>query len=1154
MKQNNCHYVLWTKARMFFAFVCVALGLVAQSAHATDPKWYAVQVSANVQASPAQITLSWPVDSNANSYTVYRKAPTATSWSQIASLSGGTSSYTDSNVTPGQTYEYQVSSSTAWNYSGYGYVLSGINAPLVENRGKVLLIVDSTYASDLASELTRLQQDLVGDGWTVTRKDVSRSDSPQNIKNLIKNEYNADPQNVKSVFLFGHVPVPYSGNFNPDGHPDHQGAWPADVYYADINGNWTDSSTYSGGATRTQNKNAPGDGKFDQSDLPSDVELEIGRVDLANMTAIANTSGLSEKELLRQYLNKDHNFRFTLINAQRRGLICDNFGEKDGEAFCASGYRAFSAMFGANNVNLVGQDQFFPTLGSQDYLWAYGCGGGSYTTCYGVGATEDFGRTDIKSMFTMLFGSYFGDWDAESNFLRGPLASKTYGLAAVWAGRPHWFVHPMALGETIGASAKRSQNNNSIYSRQNYGSRGVHIALMGDPTLRMHMVAPPSNVTLSGSTVSWSPSSDSAAQSYYVYRATSAAGPFTRVTATPVTSTSFNDSSAPAGTYTYMVRALKVERSGSGTYTNASQGAFVNGSTNGGSGSSGSGTPTNSTPVVTNTVTIPNVPTSLNAVALSSNQINLTWTDASTNESGFKVERKSNTSTSFVQIATLVANSTSYSSVNLNAGTPYSFRVRAYNSAGDSAPSTEVSATTTGGSSGNGGSTTNNSSASVYANFITTDSSAQGTWKGVYGSEGYIVVGGSSSLPSYAQITPSGKSDWVWQSSTADVRCPQKGGTATDRVAGCWYSAGTFTTDVNFTDGKAHRIAFYALDWDNNGRVQSVQVTDATTGAVLNSQNISAFSGGKYLVWEVKGRVKITFTRSSGANSVISGVFFDPASSSTTTTPPSTNTTVTVTAPTISPNGGTFTNSVNVTLASTTSGASIRYTTDGSTPTASSMLYASAFVLTNSATVKAIAFSGSTGSAVTTATFTRATVTTPVVTNTPPVVTTNVNQAQFVTVDTTTKGSWSGVYGKDGSSVMAYSSALPNYAQMSATGKGDWIWQWSTTDTRAVQKPNSLSDRVASTWYGDSFTVDLNLADGNSHRVAFYFLDWDKTSNRSQKVEVIDATTGAVINSQTVSNFGNGTYVVWNLKGHVKVKITKLTGYNAVLNGVFFGS
>jgi hypothetical protein len=81
--------------------------------------------------------------------------------------------------------------------------------------------------------------------------------------------------------------------------------------------------------------------------------------------------------------------------------------------------------------------------------------------------------------------------------------------------------------------------------------------------------------------------------------------------------------------------------------------------------------------------------------------------------------------------------------------------------------------------------------------------------------------------------------------------------------------------------------------------------------------------------------------------------------------------TTTVAAPTFSPPGGTYSTTQTVTLSSATSGATIRYTVDGSTPTASSPQYTAPISVPGSRTVNAIALkSGSTTSAVSSATYT----------------------------------------------------------------------------------------------------------------------------------------------------------------------------------------
>lgn len=97
--------------------------------------------------------------------------------------------------------------------------------------------------------------------------------------------------------------------------------------------------------------------------------------------------------------------------------------------------------------------------------------------------------------------------------------------------------------------------------------------------------------------------------------------------------------------------------------------------------------------------TVPAAPTNLQATAVSSTEIDLTWRDNSNNETGFAVDELVNGS--FQQIGTVNANITAARIVNLKPQTSYTFRVRALNGTLASAPSNQVTATTpAGGGSG----------------------------------------------------------------------------------------------------------------------------------------------------------------------------------------------------------------------------------------------------------------------------------------------------------------------------------------------------------------------------------------------------------------------------------------------------------------------
>ena len=66
-------------------------------------------------------------------------------------------------------------------------------------------------------------------------------------------------------------------------------------------------------------------------------------------------------------------------------------------------------------------------------------------------------------------------------------------------------------------------------------------------------------------------------------------------------------------------------------------------------------------------------------------------------------------------------------------------------------------------------------------------------------------------------------------------------------------------------------------------------------------------------------------------------------------------------------------------------------------------------------------------------------------------------------------------------------------------------------------------------------------------------MDWDGYGGgRSQRIDLIDAGTGTVLDSRTLSNFANGEYLLWNVTGSVTIMVTNLNpNSNALINGLF---
>ena len=273
-------------------------------------------------------------------------------------LPAGTSAWADTDIEPGIAYDYFVERTIPESrWQSAGFLRAGIEVPLVEDRGQIALVVEDTVQASLSTEIARLEEDLRGDGWIPVRAVARRASSPPEVKETIEALYRAAPDRLRQVLLLGHVPVPYSGNIAPDHHyrptgngltPTHQGAWPADIYYGDMVGAWTDTTVDTRNneypPTDPVNVNIPGDGKFDQGSATTDdkrprgarslaphrrgrIALAIGRVDLSDLPAF---DPRTEIDLLRAYLDKEHRFRHGQLAGERFAVVDDDFPIRTG--------------------------------------------------------------------------------------------------------------------------------------------------------------------------------------------------------------------------------------------------------------------------------------------------------------------------------------------------------------------------------------------------------------------------------------------------------------------------------------------------------------------------------------------------------------------------------------------------------------------------------------------------------------------------------------------------------------------------------------------------------------------------------------------------------------------------------------------------------
>lgn len=256
----------------------------------------------------------------------------------------------------------------------------------------------------------------------------------------------------------------------------------------------------------------------------------------------------------------------------------------------------------------------------------------------------------------------------------------------------------------------------------------------------------------------------------------------------------------------------------------------------------------------------PPAPTQVKAVA-GKGKVMLSWAAGGTGCNIYRGSRPGGEGR--VPIAAGVTGS-SYLDAGLADGGGYYYKIQAVNRSDKSPLSAEVRVTP-------------GAASAAGAEYLRTDTTTQGAWKGVYGADGHAVFGDATKYPAYAKASPSTEAVFKWPATT-EARTLQKASDPAARIAAELHADSSLALDLDLTDGGPHEIALYFLDYDHKGEVNAVQIKDAVFGDLLATHTFASFAEGQYGVFRLKGHVQVVITngapRATNSQATLSGLFF----------------------------------------------------------------------------------------------------------------------------------------------------------------------------------------------------------------------------------------------------------------------------------------
>ena len=132
----------------------------------------------------------------------------------------------------------------------------------------------------------------------------------------------------------------------------------------------------------------------------------------------------------------------------------------------------------------------------------------------------------------------------------------------------------------------------------------------------------------------------------------------------------------------------------------------------------------------------------------------------------------------------------------------------------------------------------------IQEDFVSANTTRQGSWVNFYGSQGAYVVGESTAFPSFVTGTLTGGTPVLLSNTTRDAAGLQRVSDTTERLSAYEAATGSEQIGLDFTDGLSHQVSIYLADLDHKKRVETIGIYNADTGALLNAQTIGGIHQG----------------------------------------------------------------------------------------------------------------------------------------------------------------------------------------------------------------------------------------------------------------------------------------------------------------------